>query len=378
MARLQFHGVGLKQTRSPMISVAYYISGHGFGHAVRSLQLIRSLKERCAELEFYIRSPTPKWLMDHLPFPLSYERRTTDVGIVQPDSLAMDVEGTLRSCQELHERIPSITEEELAFIQREKIRLVLGDVPPLCFEIARRATLPSVAIANFSWDWIYRAYLPEFPSFRPLIEEMEVFYHQATLCLSLPFSCDLDVFPRRVSIPLIARISTLNKQQARERFDLPITAKIVLASFGGCGLERLPWETIRQYGDFFFVTTGPLRRKEKNFLVLPDPLANYEDLIRAADVVISKPGYGVVTDVIAHQVPLLYTSRGPFPEYPFLVEALNQWATSEFIPQEELLAGNLGPYLERLLEKEPNWPTVPLNGAQVAAEKILELLKENA
>jgi predicted glycosyltransferase len=57
-----------------------------------------------------------------------------------------------------------------------------------------------------------------------------------------------------------------------------------------------------------------------------------------------------------------------------LAEALNQWATCEFIPQEELLAGEMEPHLRRLLEKEQNWPDVPLNGAQVAAESILELL----
>jgi len=96
--------------------------------------------------------------------------------------------------------------------------------------------------------------------------------------------------------------------------------------------------------------------------------------VRAADVVVSKPGYGIVAKIIAHRVPLLYTSRGNFPEYPFLVEMLKHWATNEFISQEELLWGDVRPYLRKLLEKKPNWPEVPLNGAEAAAEKILDLL----
>ena len=52
---------------------------------------------------------------------------------------------------------------------------------------------------------------------------------------------------------------------------------------------------------------------------------------------------------------------------------MNSWATSELIPQEELLAGNLQPYLERLLNKERRWPAVALDGAEVAARSILEL-----
>ena len=73
------------------------------------------------------------------------------------------MEETLSACQALHKRIPSLIEEELSFIKRNKIRLILGDIPPLCFEIAARSSLPSVAINNFTWDWIYRAYLSDFP-----------------------------------------------------------------------------------------------------------------------------------------------------------------------------------------------------------------------
>jgi hypothetical protein len=50
-----------------------------------------------------------------------------------------------------------------------------------------------------------------------------------------------------------------------------------------------------------------------------------------------------------------------------LVRALEDCATVEFIPQQQLLSGNLVPYLTRLLNKKKNWPTVPLDGADVAA-----------
>lgn len=357
-----------------MIPIAYYISGHGYGHSVRSAQLIRRLQEACPDAEFHVRTTAPKWLFQDLPFVFSYERRAVDVGILQKDSLEMDLEETARSCRALHAKLPELVEEELAFLRQNKIRLVLGDIPPLCFEIASRAALPSAAITNFTWDWIYRAYGSDHPSLLPLVQEMGGFYRKASLCLSLPFSCDLTIFPRLEPIPLIARLSTLNKKEARERFGLPQGAAIVLISFGGYGLERLSGEKLQGCGDFFFVTTGGEPKKGRNFMVLSEAQSRYEELVRAADLIVSKPGYGIVADVIAHRVPLLYTSRGPFPEYPYLVEALKQWATCEFIPQEDLLAGDLVPYLRRLLEKKKNWPDVPLNGAAVAAEKILELI----
>jgi hypothetical protein len=73
-------------------------------------------------------------------------------------------------------------------------------------------------------------------------------------------------------------------------------------------------------------------------------------------------------------VPTLYTDRGDFAEYRYLVQALEDCATAEFIPQDELLSGNLASYLTRLLSKKESWPAVPLDGAEVAAAKILGLI----
>lgn len=359
-----------------VIPVAYYISGHGYGHGARSCQVMLSMKKACPDLELHLRTTVPSWLFQDLPFPVSYERREVDVGVVQEDCLSLKLDETFWRCRDFHERLPDFVEEELAFIARQKIRLVVGDIPPVCFEVAWAAGLPSAGIANFSWDWIYRAYLSDFPSFLPLIEEMERFYRKATLALSLPFSCDLGVFPNRKPIPLIARVSALDKTEARKRWDLPATACIIFLSFGGLGLKRLPWERLFGSERFFFVTTGGPPRRGKNFLVLPEVVPHYEDLVRAADAVVSKPGYGMVADAIAHQVPLVYTARGDFPEYPFLVKTIEQWATSEFIPQEDLLAGNLDPSLDRLLAKERNWPAVPLNGAETSAAEMVSLLSD--
>jgi L-arabinokinase len=290
----------------------------------------------------------------------------------------MGLAETLAEYQALHGCFPKLIEQEIAFIKSAQIKQVVGDIPPLCFEVAARASIPSVAITNFSWDVIYRAYLREYPDFLPLIEEVESFYSKAALALTLPYPCDLNVFPRREPIPWVVRVSSLSKEQARAKFKLPASATIILLSFGGLGLERLPWEQLRRLRDYFFIATGKSETIDGNVLVLPGVQREYEDLVRAVDAIVTKPGYGIVADAIAHRLPMLYTDRGEFPEYPRLVEALRDYATAEFIPQSELLSGNLAPYLRKLLEKPQNWSAVPLNGAQVAAEKILGLLDSAA
>jgi UDP:flavonoid glycosyltransferase YjiC (YdhE family) len=286
----------------------------------------------------------------------------------------MELQPTLDACMAIHAEVPALIEEEIAFISQHNISLIVGDVPPLCFEIAARVGVPSVAITNFSWSGIYRGFLHALPEFGALIEEMENFYRKTTLALSLPYSCEMDIFPSQEMIPFITRSSALDPREARDQFGLPRSATVVLLSFGGNGLDRLHLERLLEQKDFFFVGTGEASRKERNLLILPDAQRNYVDLVRAADVIVSKPGYGIVADVIRHQVPLLYTERGDFAEYPYLVKTLQDCATAEFIPQDDLISANLTPYLKSLLSKDKHWPPVAINGASVAAEKVLSLL----
>jgi UDP:flavonoid glycosyltransferase YjiC (YdhE family) len=356
-------------------SLLYYITGHGYGHAVRSCQVIWNLKERCPELTVHVRSTVPEWLFEHPLYRVQQSSRALDVGIVQDDSLQMELGATLDACKNLHSRIPLLVEQELAFITKHNISLIIGDVPPLCFEVAARAGIPSVAITNFSWSGIYRGFLHEIPEFLPLVEEMENFYRKTTLALTLPYSCEIEIFPARKMIPFITRSSALDPREARERFGIPNLATVVLLSFGGHGLRRLDLDRLMQQKEFFFIGTGDTLRNEPNLLILPNAQRSYVDLVRAADVIVSKPGYGIVADVIRHQVPLLYTDRGDFAEYPYLVKALEDCATADFIPQADLTAANLTPYLNRLLAKEKHWPAVAINGASIAGETLLSLVR---
>jgi L-arabinokinase len=96
----------------------------------------------------------------------------------------------------------------------------------------------------------------------------------------------------------------------------------------------------------------------------------YEDLVRAADVVVTKPGYGIISEAIANETALLYTSRGNFPEYEVLVREMPRYLKARFIEQDDLLGGNWGPDLEKLLTQAEPPERPALDGAEVAADEI--------
>ena len=354
-----------------MKSLLYYVTGHGFGHAVRSGLVIEQLSKKYSEIKVYVRTCAPARLF---PSSVNYTQQSLDVGVVQPDSLTMDIGETLRQCQTLYQTSAALIETELQFINHNSVDAIAGDIPPLAFEIAYRAGIPSVAITNFTWNEIYRSYLDRFPEFHALIKQMESNYAQATLALSLPYPCNMEVFPRKQSISWIARRSRLSRNHMRRQLGINDNSTVVLLSFGGLGLERISWSRLKESLGYHFLSTGALAQRVGNITIVADGRYAYEDLIQAVDAVVTKPGYGIVADALAHQTPLLYTDRGEFAEYPRLVAALTEVATAEYIPQAELLAGRLEPYLTRLLVRDRYWPVQSLDGAAMAAHEIARLL----
>ena len=100
----------------------------------------------------------------------------------------------------------------------------------------------------------------------------------------------------------------------------------------------------------------------------------YEDLVRAADVVVTKPGYGIVAEAIANDTAILYTSRGRFAEYDVLVQNMPRFVRCRFIDQADLLAGRWRGHLDRLLDQPPPAEVAVTDGAQVASGVILDYL----
>jgi len=356
--------------------IVFYVSGHGFGHAVRAAEVMRAILDRSPGTRIHVRSGAPRWL-----FPeddrVSASRVHLDVGVVQENSLTLDPAATLARMEAILGEGDAILAREAAVLRDLGCRIVVGDIPPLAFPAAARAAVPSVAIANFSWDWIYRAYLPAAPAFGPIIEKMAAQYGTATLLLRLPFHGDLSAFPRHRDIPLIARRASLPRAEQRRRLGLD-ASPVALLSFGGFGLYELPVGRMARENPAwrFLVPWRPEGDLPGNVRCFDGRRLRHEDLVAAADVVVTKPGYGIVAECLANGARVLYTSRGDFPEYPILVEALERHARARYISPDALLEGAVGEALDALLAQEgavAPLPPAAFEGAAVAAAAILEM-----
>ena len=101
---------------------------------------------------------------------------------------------------------------------------------------------------------------------------------------------------------------------------------------------------------------------------------SYVDAVAAADAVITKPGYGIVSDCLANGTPMIYTERGQFREYPALVDEMRRELTTVHMDLNDLWEGKWEESLKSISSLPRKKPQLRTDGAEVAAGKILEFL----
>ena len=342
--------------------IVFYVSGHGFGHASRDVELIRAICARRPDARIIVRTSVPRWLFASVAgAAVEVQALETDTGLVQLDSLRVDEEETARQAARFFADFDHRVAIEAELIRGVRADLVVGDIPPLACAAAARAGVPSVAMANFTWDWIYSIYAA-FDRLAPdVIPAIRRAYATSTRALRLPLHGGFEPMAAVTrDIPFIARRSRRDPADTRRRLGLGGDRPIVLPSFGGHGAD-LPIEALRRSGRFTLIE--PVHEPPAGLV--------YQDLVAAADVVVSKPGYGIVSECVANGTALLYTSRGRFIEYDLFVAEMPRILRCRYISQQDLFAGRWADAIDALVAQAPPPERPAVNGAEIAADEIM-------
>jgi L-arabinokinase len=378
-------------------TIAFYISGHGFGHASRDIEVINALLAAHADLRVVARTTVPAWLfartvvarpegralshlrpegraLSHLrPEGRALGRRftrfevETDTGAAQIDSLHVDERLTVQRAREYMRTFDNRVAVEVEFLREHDARVVVFDVPPLAVAAAKGAGIPAVALGNFTWDWIYAGYAGA----EDVVRCISDVYADSDVAFRLPMHGGFESFATITDVPFIARRSSRSPEETRQALGLPRDRRLVLLSFGGYGLDRIDQQALDALTGYAVIgsTAHPLNED-----AMDDNGFRYEDLVRAVDVVVTKPGYGIISECVANQTAILYTSRGRFAEYDVLVREMPRYARARFIDHEDLFAGRWQTHLDGLLA-QPAPPEHPrVDGAAVVAHRILGMI----
>ncbi len=383
-----------------MKPIAYYITAHGYGHGTRSCDVLRALHRLAPGQPVIVTTDLPRGFLDSRLGGcgnITFRSGAFDVGLVQKDSLQSDLFQTLEELEALNGRWEALIAQERLFIQHEGIGLVAADIPAIPLAAAQRSGIPDVAIGNFSWDWIYETYASTDFQWEFFVEKFRAVYEQTGLLLRLPFAPPMEQFPNRKDIPLLASpgrsrredilnsnpeirnrsghsniVSSLNPRAS----DLPPVhdRPWVLLSFTSLDLDARAVEKIGKLsGDYEFFCVEPMSFPGSCIHSIRRDEVCFADILASCDIVVSKPGFGLVSECIVNRKPLVWSDRGEFAEYPYLVEGIGRYLKNAFLPSEKLYAGELRSGLEAVQNAPEPDGFIGRSGAEQAAEELLRL-----
>jgi len=355
--------------------IAYYITAHGYGHGVRSCDILAALLDRHPGVRVTVTTDLPEgFLRSRLAGAdgrLEVRPGAFDVGMVQKDSIRVDVDATLREALDLLADRPRLADYEAAFLRGEGADLVVADIPSIPIEAAAEAGVPAVAVGNFSWDWIYGPFARRDPRWREIIRMFEEGYRQARLLLKLPFSPAMSVFSSREEIPLLAEPGRARRTELAEHTGARTDRRWVLLSFTSLEWDAAALARVEALDAFEFFTVKPLEwAGRRNIHAVDRRVIGFSDVLASADAVISKPGYGILSDCVANAKPFIYAEREDFIEYPLLESELKRVLRNVHIPAADLYAGRLADALEALESAPPPPETMARGGAAVVADRL--------
>lgn len=330
--------------------VAFFLSGHGFGHAVRESALIEALPADVA-VDIYTSIPE-SFFRDEVRRPVRVVPCEIDCGCLQTDTVEVDVEGTLERYAEIESGRRDHVARFAPMLRASGADLAIGDTPPLAFPIARAAGVPAWCVCNFTWLDIYAPYVEKHPRYLGLFARMREDYALADRHLRLfPHMAGDPALPAE-GVGMVCRPGRPRREEFARRFGLDPEKQWALVYIGSFGLDGVDWQRLARYPDWEFMGLYPLEGAPANYRFLKKDLTfRYADLNASCDLVIGKLGYGLVAECLASAKPILFLGRKDFAEFGMLKGLIEERGIGREIPLERFKRVDFGEDLEALTRR---------------------------
>jgi L-arabinokinase len=300
-----------------------------------------------------------------------------DVSMVQLDSVRVDLDATRRAALDLCGRRDELVRDQSKFLADCRASVVVADIPSIPIEAAKRVGVPAVAVGNFGWDWIYEEFSMRDPRWQPAVDMIGEGYRKADLLLRLPFAEPMAAFTHIEDVPLLARSGRSRREELARITGADAGALWSLLSFTTLDWTEAALDRIAALAGVEFFTVKPLAWRRHNIHAVDRLEFPYADVIASVDVVVTKPGFGVLSECIVNNKPIVYTERTDFREYEVLVASTKKFLRNVHIPSAALYRGELGEALEAVRSAPPPPEKLGAGGDRIAAERILSFVTQS-
>ena len=349
-------------------SIYIAVTSHGFGHAVRAATVAAKLQQLRPDIALTFVTVAPEWLLQcYVKGDFVYRQRVFDVGVIQSDSLTMDKQATLHKMQEIVDRQVSLIAEEAEYIRDRQIGLILADIPALAVPIAQAAGIPCWMMSNFGWNFIYRDWGENFTE---IVTWIENYYRSSDRLFRLPLAEPMSVFPQITDVGLTGSDPCYSENELRQNFEITTSkAKTVLLTFGGLGLQAIPYNNLQHYPDWQFITFDRAAPNLPNLLKISDRTLRPLDFMPICGRVVSKPGYSTFSEALCCDVPIVSLTRENFAEASILLEGIQDYARHQIITPNEFFSGDWSFLRQPMLTPRKTEPLAK-DGATAIAQEI--------
>ena len=359
-----------------MPSIWCAISGHGYGHAAQVVPVLNALSAIVPGLTVTLRTTVPaSFFRDRLAIRWEHRPVQQDVGCIQDGPLKIDIEATWKAHQHFHETWDARLSSEVDGMQAASPALVIADTPYLAIEAASRAQIPTIALANFTWDLVLKEFCNTSDnSHQQLIQCIRGSYTKADLALRITPAPKIDAFPNMIDISPIASPNSPERDRLASVLDLTAKERTVLVGFGGIPLTFLPLEQMEQLRPYRFLFDGPVPPGYSRIHSIETIPLSFKTLLASVDVIMTKPGYGTIVEAVALQQPIVYVRRYNFIDEPPLVDYLHRYGRGVELSIDDFTQGHWERALRKILELPMPTGHPPPTGATDAAKILAKLL----
>jgi len=356
------------------------VTNHGFGHATRAASIAAEIQQRCEAadipLTLIMATTAHKWLLDsYLKSDYVHRPVSFDVGVMQSDSLTMDKVATLKAVQAIQAQQTELIDKEAAFLQSAGVDLVLADIPPLMAKIAHRAGVPCWMMGNFGWDFIYRPWGDEYQDFHAIADWIGECCSHAERTFRMPFHEPMASLPNITDIGLTGGAPAYSEDHLRElmQSDLP-SDRTVLLTFGGLGLSSIPYEALKQFSDWQFVTFDRTAPMLPNLYRVDDQAMRPVDWMLVCDRVFSKPGYSTFAEACLLDKSVITITREGFAEAQILIDGIQNYAHHRIVEAQTFFDGDWS-FMVEDLQPPKKAEKLDKTGKQTVASAVLQHLE---
>ena len=253
------------------------------------------------------------------------------------------------------------------WLRDERVAALLCDAPAVPLVAARRAGIPGLLLANFTWADIYAPYARVAGEHaKGLVAELRRAYRQATTVFRAEPALRMAWLPGQVNVGMVANPGRDRRKELRGLLGLSSKEKLIYFYVGRYGQNDLDWGRLEAYAakgvhfvGYHSAPAGPL----KNLHLLSPSEWYGSDLIASTDALVAKAGYGTVCEAMAGNTPIIYPPRRGFSEFRRSIDRSGHGAeASRFLLATSENCGWTEPWIEPsilALSHLPSRPTAP-------------------